>query len=266
MSTETISEPSSLPVEPLWNARTRRFLANALVALAAAVFLTTGLAKVIGPPGFSSLLGVLEIGGAVGLIFRRTRVLAAAGLASILFGTIAAGVVSAQPTYALLLPAGTLLVLGLGLAVDPGLQVGLTRATPVHKARRVAVIVLALLVAGNFVMAGGLKVLGNPGLISGLGAANYGPTFLFILGSLELLGAIGLFVGVLRAPAAFGLAAILHGAVVTHAMMGDTPARTGTPVVLIGLLYLIIALDGRFTMLVDGVPAWRRLLRGRTGA
>jgi uncharacterized membrane protein YphA (DoxX/SURF4 family) len=242
----------------------RKALPTALVGLAGVPFLLGGAMKLAGAPQmvqaleglhyprwFVTLLGALELAGAAGLLFRRTRVLAVAGFSGIAFGAIATHVAAGDPAAKYAIVPVLLVFFALGLALDPSVRFELS-APSRSRARRWAAVALAVAAAALFVMAGGQKLLG-----SGI------PAPYRALGALELLGAAGLLIGRVRVPAAFGLAAILHGAVATHVVKGDGLAHTAVPLLAIAVLYAVVALEGRLTVRVDGVPAWRRFLLAR---
>lgn len=79
--------------------------------------------------------------------------------------------------------------------------------------------VITGLLALQFIAAGLGKVRG--GMVAEFAAWGYSSTFMYIIGALEIAGAIGLFIPVLRRPAALGLAGIMVGAAYTHFLHGE---------------------------------------------
>jgi putative oxidoreductase len=235
----------------------RRHVATGLLALAAAGFLVAGGPKVLGEPtmvgSFAQLgvprlglavLGALELAGAIGLLLRRTRVAAATGLASILFGAIAIHIASGMALTTLAMPVALLVLMGAGLALDPTIRFELVEVAHHSRARRATTVGLSVLLAAQFFLAGGMKAMGAADMITTLGRLHFAPAFVHVLGVLELAGAVGLLLGSQRARAALGLLAIMHGAVAVHVVDGFVPKGFAALAVL-GLLWVVVALDGR---------------------
>ena len=88
-------------------------------------------------------------------------------------------------------------------------------ATP-GKASNIALWTLQALVALTFVAAGSGKLLGSAAMIALFDAVGIGQWFRYVTGSLEVGGAIGLFVPALAPFAALLLAGVMVGAILTH--------------------------------------------------
>jgi len=107
----------------------------------------------------------------------------------------------------------------------------------------VLVIVLQVIAAVMFVLAGGRKV---PATVAHDDFPQYGytPGFRRIVGGLELLGAAGLIAGIwiplLATLSGIGLAVLMVGAVVTHIRGHDPLVRAVVPAVLLVIVAVII--------------------------
>jgi uncharacterized membrane protein YphA (DoxX/SURF4 family) len=88
-----------------------------------------------------------------------------------------------------------------------------------------------------FLLAGTLKLTGLPMEVQLFSAIGIGQWFRYVTGSLEVVGAIGLFVPTLAPFAALLLAAVMVGAVITHLFIVG-----GSPLVAIVLLAITIAI------------------------
>ncbi|MEV5965539.1 DoxX family protein [Kribbella sp. NPDC051952] len=101
--------------------------------------------------------------------------------------------------------------------------------------------VVQVVLASQFVMAGLMKLSGNPGMVEMFGNVGAGQWLRYLVGALEVAGALGLLIPRLCGPAALGLVALMAGAIVTNVfVLGESPA--------IPLAYLLVA----------GVIAWLR--------
>lgn len=119
-----------------------------------------------------------------------------------------------------------------------------TRPAVRRRAGTVALWVLQAGLAALFAMAGLTKLAGSPEMVQLFGDIGAGQGLRYLVGSLEVAGAVGLLVPRLAGPAALGLAALMVGATVTNVVvLGVSPALT------LGLLA------------VAGVLAWYRISR-----
>lgn len=84
---------------------------------------------------------------------------------------------------------------------------------------RIAGYLLALV----FALSGGAKLLALPFETEAFARWGYPMEFMYLVGALELAGAIGLLLPRLSALAGFCLAALMLGAVRTHALHGEWP-------------------------------------------
>jgi putative oxidoreductase len=101
--------------------------------------------------------------------------------------------------------------------------------------------VVQVVLASQFVMAGLMKLSGNPVMVEMFGDIGAGQWLRYLVGALEVAGALGLLVPRLCGPAALGLVALMAGAIVTNLfVLGESPAMP--------LGYLVVA----------GVIAWFR--------
>lgn len=112
-------------------------------------------------------------------------------------------------------------------------------STTMTTARRVRPGVVALwavqvLLAGAFLMAALPKLAGDPLLVQLFDELGAGQWLRYVVGGLELAGAIGLLVPRLCGLAALGLAGVMTGAIVTHLfVLSTSPAMP--------LSYLLVA-------------------------
>ncbi|WP_237745085.1 DoxX family protein [Kribbella catacumbae] len=99
-------------------------------------------------------------------------------------------------------------------------------ATRTRKVRpgTVALWILQLILASQFVMAGVLKLSGNEAMVTMFTEIGAGHWFRYVVGVLEVAGALGLLVPRLCGLAALGLAGVMAGAVVTNVfVLGYSP-------------------------------------------
>jgi putative oxidoreductase len=121
-----------------------------------------------------------------------------------------------------------------------------TREIPAEPARRgravnVALWVLQVLLAFQFVMAGLAKVGGDPAMVEMFATIGVGQWFRYVVGALEIAGAVGVLVPRLSGLAALGLICLMVGATLTNLfILGANPLL---PIVL---------------LLVSAVVAWGR--------
>ena len=102
---------------------------------------------------------------------------------------------------------------------------------------------LRVLLALAFLAAGGAKVAGNPGMRQNLVDMGYPAWSGYLIGSLEVLGAVALLLPRFVRPAALGLLVIMLGAVGSHVFLSDAPAAAGAAALLgLGLLGLLALL------------------------
>jgi putative oxidoreductase len=131
---------------------------------------------------------------------------------------------------------------------------GITSGTPAARAtsRRHAVNIFALwvlqaLLAIMFAMAGFAKVGGDAAMVEMFATIGIGQWFRYVVGALEIAGAVGVLVSRLSGLAALGLLCLMAGAILTNVLvLGTSPLL---PIVL---------------MLVSALVAWGRWPRTRT--
>ena len=90
---------------------------------------------------------------------------------------------------------------------------------------------LQIVSAGMFLLAGALKLTGNPMMVQMFGAIGLGQWFRYLTGTIEVAGAVALLVPAVSAYGAAALAATMVGAILTHLFIVG-----GSPVVPILLL------------------------------
>ncbi len=98
-----------------------------------------------------------------------------------------------------------------------------TNAAPKH-ASNIALWVLQVLLVLVFVMAGLAKVFGDQAMVEMFATIGIGQWFRYLVGVLEIAGAIGLLVPRLSGLAALGLVGVMAGAVFTNLfVLGASP-------------------------------------------
>ena len=95
--------------------------------------------------------------------------------------------------------------------------------------------ILAVLLAGLFIFAGGAKLTGNPGMVREIAQIGLGQRLRYCTGILEVSGAVGVLVPTLRFWAALLLAAVMLGATVTNLFILHIPVLAKLTSVLLGL-------------------------------
>jgi putative oxidoreductase len=109
------------------------------------------------------------------------------------------------------------------------------------RAVRVALWVLQILLALQFAMAGLAKVFGAPAMVEMFATIGVGQWFRYLVGALEIAGAVGVLIPRHSSLAALGLLCLMAGAVATNLfVLGASP-----------LLPIVLAL-------LSGLVAWGR--------
>ena len=84
--------------------------------------------------------------------------------------------------------------------------------------------VLQIITAGMFLMAGTLKLSGNPMMVQMFDTIGVGQWFRYLTGSIEVVGAVMLLVPAIASYGAAVLAATMVGAIITHLfIVGGSP-------------------------------------------
>jgi putative oxidoreductase len=111
----------------------------------------------------------------------------------------------------------------------------------------IALWVLQALLALQFAMAGLSKVFGSPAMVEMFAIIGIGQWFRYVVGALELAGAVGVLIPWLSGLAALGLVGLMAGATLTNVLVFDTSPLL--PIVL---------------FVVSSMVAWGRWPRART--
>jgi uncharacterized membrane protein len=124
-----------------------------------------------------------------------------------------------------------------------------TLSTTATRRRTLSIALWALqaLLALMFAMAGFAKVLGDPAMVEMFATIGIGQWFRYLVGALELAGAVGVLIPRLSGLAALGLISLMAGATATNVLVLGT-----SPLLPIALL------------LVSALVAWGRWPRTRT--
>ena len=100
--------------------------------------------------------------------------------------------------------------------------------------------ILAIFLAVVFVLAGGVKLIGAPGMVTEFAQIGIGQWFRFVTGLVEVSGAIGLLIPKFRFWAALQIAAVMVGATGVNLWVLHVPALAGLTAVLM-VLALVLA-------------------------
>ena len=103
---------------------------------------------------------------------------------------------------------------------------GQTPSTTPTRRRALSVALWALqgLLALMFAMAGLAKVFGDPAMVQMFAAIGIGQWFRYVVGALELAGAVGVLIPRLSGLAALGLICLMFGAAITNVfVLGTSP-------------------------------------------
>lgn len=114
-----------------------------------------------------------------------------------------------------------------------------TTTTPKKKVRpgAVGLWILQLFLAVQFVMAGVMKLTGNALMVEMFAEIGAGQWLRYLVGALEVAGAIGVLIPRLTGLAALGLALLMGGAVITTLfVLGGSPAVPLGILVIAGLV------------------------------
>ena len=99
------------------------------------------------------------------------------------------------------------------------------------RAANVALWALQALLALQFAMAGLAKIFGDPAMVDIFATIDVGQWFRYVVGGLEIAGAVGVLIPRLSGPAALGLVCLMAGAALTNLFVLGT-----NPLLPIGLL------------------------------
>lgn len=117
-----------------------------------------------------------------------------------------------------------------------------TRTAPPASRGRAATSIpwlVQILLAALFAFAGLIKLIGVQAEVEGFDLIGLGQWFRYLVGTLEVVGAIGLLVPRWSGPAALGLAGVMAGAIVTHLTVLPPASYALIPAVLLVVLGLI---------------------------
>jgi uncharacterized membrane protein YphA (DoxX/SURF4 family) len=115
-------------------------------------------------------------------------------------------------------------------AMSDAKTLGVTREAPTAAGGRALGIVLwalQILLALQFAMAGLAKVFGDPAMVEMFATIGIGQWFRYVVGALELAGAVGVLIPRLSGLAALGLGCLMIGATLTNLfVLGASPLLT----------------------------------------
>jgi putative oxidoreductase len=119
------------------------------------------------------------------------------------------------------------------------------------KAWHVTLWVLQVLAAAMFLLAGYLKLASSPDMVALFAGIGIGQWFRYLTGTLEILGALALFIPRLRALGALGLAGVMIGALITDLFIVPISPLSA----LINLVVVVVIAWGRRRELANLLPA-----------
>ena len=128
---------------------------------------------------------------------------------------------------------------------------------PVRRGVNVALWVVQVLLAAAFVMSGGGKLAGTERMVELFDTIGVGQWFRYVVGALEIAGAVGLLVPRLAGLAALGLTGVMAGAAVTEVAIGGMPV----PALILAILAAVVAWGRRRDIRRDALAVLRRDIR-----
>ena len=87
--------------------------------------------------------------------------------------------------------------------------------------KELSVLMVSIMLAGAFVLAGGMKLIGSADMLASFARWGYAPWFMYAVGGFEVLCALLLLVPGATFVGATGLAAVMAGAAFTHVTAGE---------------------------------------------
>jgi uncharacterized membrane protein YphA (DoxX/SURF4 family) len=105
--------------------------------------------------------------------------------------------------------------------------------------RNIAGWILAVFLAVVFLLAGGVKLIGVPGMVTEFSQIGIGQWFRYVTGIVEVSGAIGLLIPKFRFWAALQIVAVMVGATGVNLWVLHVPALAGLTAVLMVLALLL---------------------------
>lgn len=109
------------------------------------------------------------------------------------------------------------------------------------RALNITLWVAQILLASLFAYVGINKLLAlSPDVVASFAKIGLGQWFRYLIGALELAGAIGLLIPRLTAPAALGLVGLMVGAIITHVLVLQPVALAIGPAV-VGVVLVLVA-------------------------
>ena len=129
-----------------------------------------------------------------------------------------------------------------------------THAAGRGRALTIALWVLQVILALQFVMAGLAKLFGDPAMVEMFATIGIGQWFRYAVGTLEVAGAVGVLVPRVSGLAALGLVCLMIGAILTNLFV-----LGASPLLPIGLLVVgALVAWGRWTQTRSLIASFRR--------
>ena len=110
------------------------------------------------------------------------------------------------------------------------------------KTKNIIAWIATAMVAYMMTKAGVLKLISHEVEVTRFIKWGFSDWFRYLIGGLEILGAIGLFIPKLRTPAIFGIIGLMIGAIYTHVVLDNNPTHIGgaSAVILLGIVILML--------------------------
>ena len=110
------------------------------------------------------------------------------------------------------------------------------------KTKNIVAWVVTAMMAFMIIKAGGLKLMNHSDQAGNFVKWGYPDWFMYLIGGLEVLGGIGLFIPKTRTLAIFGIIGIMLGAIYTHVIVDGNPTHVGGAVAVsvLGIVILML--------------------------
>ena len=115
--------------------------------------------------------------------------------------------------------------------------------SPAQTIRGILTWILACFLTVVFILAGGIKLLSNPGMVQEFTMIGMGQWLRYVTGFLEVTGAVGLLIPKVRLWAALQIAIVMLGATLTNVLILHLPAMARLTGILMGLSLALVWLS-----------------------
>ncbi len=110
------------------------------------------------------------------------------------------------------------------------------------KTKNIVAWIVTAMMAFMIIKAGVVKLMDNPMQVANFVKWGYPDWFMYLIGGLEVLGGIGLFIPKTRTLAIYGIIGIMLGAIYTHIIVDGHPTHIGGAVAVsvLGIVILML--------------------------